>query len=81
MLSKLENAFLTRHLCLFKVTNIILLKRLTLTALSLTIPCVLDKPEVLARVTEQPRFPPWEFDKDHNKSLKQNDNLQFFFFF
>ena len=42
---------------------------------------MLDKPEVLAGVTEQPRFPPWEFDKDHNKSLKQNDNLQFFFFF
>ena len=35
----------------------------TLTALSLTIPCVLDKPEVLAGVTEQePKFPPWEFD-------------------
>ena len=25
-------------------------------------PGVLDKPEVLARVTEQPRFLPWEFD-------------------
>ena len=34
----------------------------TLTALSLTIPWVLDKPEVQAGVTEQPRFPPWEFD-------------------
>ena len=34
---------------------------INVTALSLT-PCVLDKPEVLAGVTEQPRFPPWEFD-------------------
>ena len=26
------------------------------------IPCVLDKPEVLAEDTKQPRFLPWEFD-------------------
>ena len=25
-------------------------------------PWMLDKPEVLAEVTEQPRFLPWEFD-------------------
>ena len=25
------------------------------------IPCVLDKPEVLVKDTEQPRFLPWEF--------------------
>ena len=30
-------------------------------ALSLTIPCVLDKLEVLEGVAEQPSFPPWEF--------------------
>ena len=31
-------------------------------ALSLTIPCVLDKPEVLAGVTEWPKLLLWEFD-------------------
>ena len=36
----------------------------TLTALSLTIPCVLDKSEVIAKPIEQPRFLPWEFDTD-----------------
>ena len=34
----------------------------TFTALSQTIPCVLDNQEVLAEVTEQPRFLPWKFD-------------------
>ena len=34
----------------------------TLTALKFTIPCVLDKPEVLAGITERPRLLPWEFD-------------------
>ena len=33
-----------------------------ITALSLTIPCVLDKLEVLAGVTEQPWLLPLEFD-------------------
>ena len=27
---------------------------------------MLDKPEVLAGVTKQPRFPPWEFDTQNN---------------
>ena len=36
----------------------------TLTALSLTIPCVLDKSEVIAKPIEQFRFLPWEFDTD-----------------
>ena len=43
-------------------------------------PCMLDKPEVLAEVTERPRFLPWEFDT-HFKHSKMNTGKKLFSMF
>ena len=46
-----------------------------LTALSQTILCVLDNLEVLAEVTEQTRFLPWEFVTIYNLGLREIEGL------